>query len=114
MKTYIGTRDGNGTAVVYVQDSIHGSREIAWRLDLRNHSPTGLEWGYGGSGPAQCALALLADVLENDARALKFYQRFKWHTICGFDRRGFAITDDQIRDILIEIDDQIRDIVEQL
>ena len=26
-----------------------------------NHSPTGFEWGYGGSGPAQLALALLLD-----------------------------------------------------
>jgi hypothetical protein len=33
---------------------------------LRN-SPTGFGWGYGGSGPAQLALALLADSLgDND------------------------------------------------
>src|SRR5439155_2970286 len=36
------------------------------RLDLRKHSVTGFEWGYGGSGPAQLALALLADHLAND------------------------------------------------
>ncbi len=34
---------------------------IAIRLDLRQHSPSGLSWGYAGSGPAQCALAILAD-----------------------------------------------------
>ena len=28
---------------------------------IRNHSPDGFEWGYGGSGPAQLALALLLD-----------------------------------------------------
>ena len=33
------------------------------RRDLWNHSPTGFEWGYCGSGPAQLALALLADHL---------------------------------------------------
>ena len=31
------------------------------RNDLFNHSPSGFEWGYPGSGPAQLALALLAD-----------------------------------------------------
>ena len=30
------------------------------RHDSGNHSPTGLEWGYSGSGPAQLALALAA------------------------------------------------------
>ena len=28
---------------------------------VRNHSPTGFAWGYGGSGPAQLALAILID-----------------------------------------------------
>jgi hypothetical protein len=51
------------------------------QLDLFNHSPTGLEWGYGGSGPAQLALALLADALNDDALALALYQRFKWKFI---------------------------------
>ena len=34
------------------------------RLDLANHSPTGFSWGYGGSGPAQLALAILAHYLR--------------------------------------------------
>lgn len=33
------------------------------RLDVARRSPTGFEWGYGGSGPHQLALALLLDVL---------------------------------------------------
>src|SRR5215469_11969326 len=33
------------------------------RLELVNHSPSGFDWGPGGSGPAQLALALLADCL---------------------------------------------------
>lgn len=51
-------------------------KELNPRLDLRNHSPTGLSWGYAGSGPAQCALAILADAFD-DATAVKYYQRFK-------------------------------------
>lgn len=31
------------------------------------HSPTGLEYGYGGSGPADTALSILADWFEIEA-----------------------------------------------
>src|SRR5436309_883547 len=31
------------------------------RQDIINHSPTGISWSYGGSGPAQCSFALLMD-----------------------------------------------------
>jgi hypothetical protein len=32
------------------------------------HSPTGMTWGYGGSGPADLARSLLIDALGDDAR----------------------------------------------
>jgi hypothetical protein len=32
------------------------------------HSPTGLSWGYGGSGPADLARSLLLDALGNAAK----------------------------------------------
>ena len=51
------------------------------RLDLWDHSPTGFEWGYGGSGPAQLSLALLADALGDDEQALSLHQPFKWEVI---------------------------------
>ena len=52
-------------------------------LKLRNHSPTGFEWGYGGSGPSQTALALLLDYWQDRERALKHYMDFKFSTIGG-------------------------------
>ena len=53
------------------------------RLDLANHSPTGFSWGYDGSGPAQLALAILADCC-GDEFALDNYQDFKREVIAGF------------------------------
>ncbi len=50
---------------------------LPWRLDLRRRSPTGLEWGYHGSGPAQLALALLAHATADIPRALALYQDYK-------------------------------------
>lgn len=49
--------------------------------ELYNHSPDGFQWGYGGSGPAQLALALLLDATNNPETALAFYQRFKWSMV---------------------------------
>jgi len=40
------------------------------------HSPTGFEWGYGGSGPSDLARSILWDYLGKEpARVL--YQNFK-------------------------------------
>lgn len=57
------------------------------RLDLANKSPTGFSWGYLGSGPAQLALAILADYAD-DETALRYYQRFKELVICSLPQRG--------------------------
>ena len=42
-----------------------------------NHSPDGFNWGYGGSGCAQLALAIML-ALTGKADG---YQDFKWKTI---------------------------------
>ena len=41
-----------------------------------NHSPDGFNAGYGGSGPAQSALAILLKVLSRE-RAIRLHNRFK-------------------------------------
>ena len=69
------------------------------RLDLWNHSPTGFEFGYGGSGPAQLALALLADCC-GDKAALAYYQEFKWLALVRIPTQGCAMTATQIRDVV--------------
>lgn len=47
---------------------------------VRNHSPDGFSWGYGGSGPAQLALAIMMLVCSKED-AIFFYQDFKWEVI---------------------------------
>ena len=54
-------------------------------LRLRNHSPSGFEWGYGGSGPAQTALALLLDFTRDRDVALATYQTVKRDLVARFD-----------------------------
>ena len=45
-------------------------------FDVRDHSPTGFEWGYGGSGPAQLALSILQEATDEET-AVDLYQDLK-------------------------------------
>ena len=53
-------------------------------LQLRDHSPDGFQWGYGGSGPAQLALALLLDVTGNPELTQAHYQDFKFYMVASW------------------------------
>lgn len=55
-------------------------------LKAWNHSPTGFEWGYAGSGPAQLALALLLDALGNKELAIEYHQRYKFEFVAKWQR----------------------------
>jgi len=67
------------------------------RFDLRRHSPSGFAWNYHGSGPAQLALALLADASENDELAQRFYQDFKSEIIARLPPGDWEMEADAIR-----------------
>lgn len=71
---------------------------LHWRLDLWNHSPTGLEWGYGGSGPAQLALALLADALDDTDSAVALYQWFKHDVVSRLPNDQWTMRREDILD----------------
>lgn len=106
MKGYQGTR-GPGGCIVMVHEHPDGgtvlSRRLDPRYDLRNHSPDGFEWGYGGSGPAQLALALLADATGDDALALRIYQEFKNRIVCRIDNNPWTLTQVAILDVVATI-----------
>lgn len=70
------------------------------RLELANHSPTGFEWGYRGSGPAQLAVALLAHATGDDALAVAYHQAFKTDVVAGWDGDDWRISRSEIIDWL--------------
>jgi hypothetical protein len=86
MKTYHGMRTEAGCTVVVEEDG--ELTTIHLLLNLRTHSPTGVEWGYGGSGPSQLALALAADALGDDDKAQEVYQRLKFKLVGGLPHEG--------------------------
>ncbi|MBA7561610.1 hypothetical protein ES708_03249 [subsurface metagenome] len=58
-----------------------------------NHSPDGFNWGYGGSGPAQLALAILLKFTDKKT-ALRSHQEFKWDIIAKLPQKDFEINID--------------------
>lgn len=92
MKVYRGRRLPNGDHLV--TDTNGCSLEP--RLDLYNHSPTGFSWGYSGSGPAQLALAILADYFKDDEEALSYHQEFKRKIIAGIQSDEWELTEAQV------------------
>ena len=52
-----------------------------------NHSPDGFNWGYGGSGPAQLALAIMLALTNSPSD----YQQFKWDVIAQLPEADFEI-----------------------
>ena len=72
---------------------------------ITRHSPTGFEWGYGGSGPADLALNLTIDVIKKMGRkyqqegrkigagdaAGQIYQDVKWSFIAHLPHKRGTI-----------------------
>lgn len=105
MRSFFGYRDERGCCVNVVDDGVEpvpGSpnsvQPLPLHLEVWNHSPTGFEWGYGGSGPAQLALAILAEVLGPKKRLAVevLHQSFKWDYVAKWGER-WRITEDEVK-----------------
>lgn len=103
-RTFVGTPDydGDNGGTVIVLDPTQADNpdlvaaKLEPRLDLRDHSPTGFAWGYGGSGPAQLSLAILAEVIQDDDAALDLYQQFK-EVIARLPKSTWSISEEYVR-----------------
>jgi Family of unknown function (DUF6166) len=82
---YLGKRTNKGCEISHADPDYTPLKRIKLRdsLKLWNHSPTGFNWGYGGSGPAQTALALVLDWTGDAEVAKLLYQDFKFLIVAG-------------------------------
>lgn len=90
MKTYHAARGPGGCTV-----KVDGA-PLNQRTDLRQHSTSGFEWGYEGSGPQQLALAILADHYGDDNRALTHHKVFMEVVISVLQTDQWNLTSEQI------------------
>lgn len=98
MRTHVFGKATSSLCRVTVDDG-QVVRLLRPRLDVRNHSPTGYEWGYCGSGPAQLALALVADLL-GESLAVQVYQHVKSVLVSRFAPAGFLLTEIELRAVV--------------
>lgn len=115
-------REDDGETIVLVDtllgedQALVSSHQLPLRLELMGHSPTGFEWGYRGSGPAQLALAIVADALnlppgtrgprlfDDDAdptialarRVVGAYQQFKEDHVARWDGPTWWLLDEDV------------------
>lgn len=72
------------------------------RFDQINHSPTGFEWGYNGSGPSQLAFAILAR--EYNAYVAKaFYTKFREKVVSKLANDEWVLTSKYIDEVMADI-----------
>jgi hypothetical protein len=91
-RTYCGVRHPDGTTAVSVD-----GHPLALRRDFRRESVTAFDWGYTGSGgPAQLALAILADHWADDEMARRFYELFVRCVIGNLPSQGWSMTSAEI------------------
>jgi Family of unknown function (DUF6166) len=98
MKAYRGGRSLDG-AVVTVD-----GQPLSPRYDLKRLSATCFEGTYEGAGPAQLALALLADHLADDAQVLALYEPFMRRVVAELDN-SWELTSADIEAALAELKD---------
>lgn len=114
-KVYKGERTTDGCVVIVEErETREGMSDklvrygLPPRLDIRNHSPSGFEWGYGGSGPAQLALALLVDHLgdtpEARERAERLYQPFKFMVVGRLQHESWELAAERIDAVVAELE----------
>jgi hypothetical protein len=81
-----------GPCLVTIDDQVLALPPIDRRVEFR-HSPTGFQWSYQGSGPAELARALLIACLpdEKATRYPKCYQAYKREVIAGLPKSDFTM-----------------------
>ena len=79
MKTYSGDRTIDGIKV-----TVDG-QPLDERYDIKQFTDLGFEWTYEGNSPQQLALAILADHLGDDKKALELSGYFMKVIIAELD-----------------------------
>ncbi len=109
-RVYSGTRDVSlGKCKVYVRVGDRKPTPLKLCKGILNHSPSGFEWGYSGSGPAQLALAILVDALgaktrDEKDRAIQLHQAFKSAVIVSLPSGSWTMTHGKVLEVVAKLE----------
>src|ERR1041385_6015193 len=85
MRTYRGKRTERGCEV-----TVDG-KPLRMRSNLSGNATTAFDWGYAGTG--QLAVALLADLLGNDAKAKAMCEVFENAVVANLPHDSWSMTE---------------------
>lgn len=97
IRQYVGTRTDAGlvVSVVLEDGSVH----------QLGSSSTLFEWGHAsGMRPAQLALSICLDALDDLARARSVFQAFKFLVVAKLDREKWSLTKPEVLERVHEIE----------
>jgi hypothetical protein len=97
MRTYEGKRTMDGLVV-----TVDG-KPLGEHYDIKRFTTWGFEWTYEGESPQQLALALLADHLGDNQRAIRLSEPFMRRVVANLDN-DWVLTSADIDRALAEID----------
>ena len=89
MKIYQGKRTIDGLVV-----TVDGQR-LGEHYEVKRFTKFGFEWTYEGDSPQQLALAILADYLGDNARAIRLSGPFMKKIVANLDNE-WQLTGDEI------------------
>jgi len=96
MKKYAGSRTIDGIRVL-----VDGA-PLDERYDLKRFTKSGFEWTYEGPEPEQLALALLADHLGDDQRALALAEPYMRAVVANLEN-DWEMTSSDIDEALAKL-----------
>jgi len=100
------TFDEKTRDIVFHQDP-HDPGRCHFNIPHRivKHSPTGMSWGYGGSGPSDFAINILSWFTDPaHATDPSIYHKFKFDVVATMPPQGGVIPGDHIRQWLADHD----------
>jgi hypothetical protein len=92
---YHGQRDPTASVGQECTVTVDGN-PLNLRYDLLSASPSGFQWGYGGSGPAQLSVAVLAHAFD-DEFACEHYQRFKREVVANLPEESWTLRRSELK-----------------
>jgi hypothetical protein len=104
VKVFFGLRTDQGYQV-FTWDTLAPARpvQLDQARELRDHSTTGFAWGYGGSGPAQLALAMLYEATGNQDFSLCLYQDLKFTVVSKLEGACWSMSEEQLLKTTVSI-----------
>ncbi|MCK9544903.1 MAG: DUF6166 domain-containing protein [Novosphingobium sp.] len=113
MSKFKGFRKANHDCIVLVNEGGDAWANLPMYLNEVNHSPTGFEWGYYGSGPSQLSYAIVRYLAGKDTEqpeakefAELIYIPFKQDVIGNLPYDSWELEYNDAMDIVKELNDR--------